>query len=202
MGYRMNLSKIACAWLLVGLLGAGTMACGDDDDDGNDAGTGGGGAGGSAGAKAGTGGSAGAKAGTGGASGAGAGGSAGSNATKMCGSNTCSGIMTALSFLPPCCDAAMGNACGVETDEAGTCTAIKQEGDEDSRCPSAQSVLGMEVKGCCKMGNKCGLMSGTLMGCVERSVYPTGFLMMVNMMPPPKLTAQACDAAGMDAGME
>jgi len=59
-------------------------------------------------------------------------------------------------------------------------------------------VLNMVTQGCCQPDGECGLKSGTLMGCVERTEYPSGFLL--SMMP---LTdAKTCTpVAGDDAGM-
>ena len=114
----------------------------------------------------------------------------------QCMGMSCGPTMSAQGPLMPCCDAANGMACGAIVGAMNQCVAIKQEGMADPSCPSAQSVLGMAVPGCCKMGNKCGLMSGTLMGCVERTQYPPTFLM--GMMA---LTAASC-GGDIDAGTE
>lgn len=198
--------EVARTALVIGLLAVGASACGDDDDDtGGGAGTGTSGVGASGTGAGASGTSAGGGSGMGGSSGGGAG-SGGMAAPMpiMCmpasGAVMCAATMTAAgTVLPPCCDAMEGNACGAIVDMAGTmCIAKGQMGTVDPSCPSAMSVLGMAVPGCCKPNNMCGLQSGTLMGCVERSRYPVAFLATVMGMPPPAPMSMACggDADG------
>jgi hypothetical protein len=59
----------------------------------------------------------------------------------------------------------------------------------------------MEAKGCCKAEGKCGFISASLTGCIERSVYPTGFLSMMepttSQFPLETVTCSADADAGM-----
>ena len=90
---------------------------------------------------------------------------------------TVSGMM-----LPPCCDTVNGMICGVSTSATNPmeCTGLMQEGtDVDvSICPSIKNALNMDAQPCCKASGKCGFRSQSLMGCIERSIYPVGFLGM------------------------
>jgi hypothetical protein len=52
------------------------------------------------------------------------------------------------------------------------------------------SVAGTMLAGCCTPSKKCGLRSGVLRGCIERTDYPPGFLM--SMQP---LNAASCGGA-------
>jgi hypothetical protein len=202
MKQRIEWKEIARTALVVGLLAVGLVACSSDDsdDDPPAAGTGAGvAAGGMGGASGGAGGASG---GAGGRSGAGgAGGAGGAPMTIMCNGMPCMGFTSAAgTMLMPCCDAMEGMACGAITDTMGTCIARMSPGTADASCPTAQSLLNMPVPGCCKPDGKCGLMSGTLMGCVERTRYPTTFLMTVMGMAPPPLTAAMC-GDGADGGI-
>ena len=199
MGYSMNWTKMGRAALMVGLVATLAWGCGGDDDDDDDAGSGG--SAGSAGSTAGTSGSSagsgGTKAGSGGSSGAGSG---GSMATKMCNGMTCPAVLLNGMMAPACCDTDSGGGCGAQYNmmDPTQCEGTKQEGMLDPTCPDAMSVLGTPLKGCCKMGNKCGVMSMSLMGCVERTDYPTQFLMMGS----PMLNAVNCGGSIMDGGTE
>lgn len=88
---------------------------------------------------------------------------------------------------PACCDADNGDACGAVVDMTGACEAVDQLGVDDPSCPSEMSTAGTMIAGCCTPAKKCGVRSGVLRGCIERSDYPPGFLM--SMM---QLTAQDC----------
>ena len=78
------------------------------------------------------------------------------------------------------------------------CVAVGQEGELDANCPTEKSVINTDVMGCCKPSGKCGLQSGTLMGCVQRSRYPVAFL---DAMTDP-LPLEDMDCGGdTDAGM-
>jgi hypothetical protein len=95
-----------------------------------------------------------------------------------------------------------GGGCGAMY-AAGMCEGVMQEGTDDPTCPDEDSRAGTVLKGCCKMGNKCGVRSASLMGCVERSDYPVQFLFTMTMgVDPPPLAAMACGGDGMDAGTE
>lgn len=198
MGYSMNWTKMGRVALMLGLLATLAWGCGGDDDDDDDAGSGGsaGSAGSTAGSSGSSAGSGGTKAGSGGSSGAGSG---GSMATVMCNGVVCPAVMISTSMAPPCCDMDSGGGCGAAYNamDPTQCEATKQEGVADTRCPAATSRLGTPLMGCCKMGNKCGVMSASLMGCVERTDYPLDFLEMGSAA----LQAVACDAA-MDGGTE
>jgi hypothetical protein len=76
-----------------------------------------------------------------------------------------------------CCDMDSGGACGAVVDTMGGCEAIDQPGTDDPSCPSAMSSAGTAIAGCCKSDGKCGVRSGVLRGCIERTDYPPGFLM-------------------------
>jgi len=78
---------------------------------------------------------------------------------------------------PGCCDMDSGGACGAVVDTMGGCEAVDQPGTDDPSCPSAMSTAGTALAGCCKPGGKCGVRSGVLRGCIERTDYPPGFLM-------------------------
>ena len=189
----------ARAALVIGALASFAWACGDDGgDDEPIAGTSASGTGGSGGSTAGTGGGGGGSGGSGGSTaGTGGGGGTGGSAPMPidCNGMQCTPIMTPIQTLPPCCDASMGNACGAIIDMAGTCIARGQMGTPSDECDDEMSVLGMAVEGCCRPDGMCGLQSGTLMGCIERSKYPLGFLMG---MPTTPLASMACsgDADG------
>lgn len=108
-------------------------------------------------------------------------------------------------MLPPCCDADNGDICGARTDaaDATKCTGVGQPGVEDMACPTLKNALNMDAKGCCRPDGTCGMLSLSLMGCIERSVYPTAFLSMmpdvVAMFP---LQTVQCTPATDDAGVE
>lgn len=193
MGYSMK-TKMGRAALVVGLLGMIAWGCGGDDDDDDDgtAGMAGSTAGSSGAGTGGMAGSAGSKAGTGGSMA----GTGGSMAPVMCGGVMCSPVLLQGMMAPACCDTDSGGGCGARYNAMNPmdCEGIKQEGVADPTCPSAMSVIGTEVPGCCKMGNKCGVMSASLMGCVERTDYPTQFI-----MGGMALQAQMC-GADMDGG--
>jgi hypothetical protein len=76
-----------------------------------------------------------------------------------------------------CCDEDNGGACGAVVDTMGGCEAVDQPGTDDPSCPTAMSSAGTMLMGCCKADGKCGVRSGVLRGCIERTDYPTGFLM-------------------------
>jgi hypothetical protein len=197
MGLRINSTKLARSALVIAMLAGCAWGCtsDDDDDDTPVAGSSGGGGASGSGSGGGT-----PVSGSGGAAGSRPGGSGGGGAPPMmimCGAMTCTAVMGAAGTLPPCCDAKNGNACGATVDMMGGCVAIKQEGVADPTCPSANSAAGTTVPGCCKMGNKCGLMSGALMGCVERTQYPPMFI-----MGGMSLQAVMCGQAAADAGTE
>jgi hypothetical protein len=171
-------------------------ACGDDDggDGGGEAGDGesgsGGGGAGMAGGTGGSGGRAGAGAGGGGA---GTGGAGGMPASIECGGETCNAVMSVMGALPPCCDDDSGGICGATVGMAGECEGVGQPGMDDSDCPSEMSVAMTMLPGCCTPDDKCGVRSATLMGCVERTDYPTTFLMSGE-----QLDEVDCDGGGGD----
>jgi hypothetical protein len=76
-----------------------------------------------------------------------------------------------------CCDMDSGGACGAVVDTMGGCEAVNQPGTDDPSCPSAMSSAGTTIVGCCKPDKKCGVRSGVLRGCIERTDYPPAFLM-------------------------
>lgn len=78
---------------------------------------------------------------------------------------------------PACCDADNGDACGAVVDMMGACEAVDQMGVDDTTCPSEMSTAGTMIVGCCTPNKKCGVRSGVLRGCIERTDYPPGFLM-------------------------
>jgi hypothetical protein len=186
---RSMFTKMAHTAIIAGCLATGAWACGDDDGGSN------GGSGGSGGSTAGSGGS---TAGSGGST-AGSGGStagSGGGDAVMCGGATCMPVANpAGDPFPPCCDEDNGDICGATVSEAGDCVGVGQEGELDPSCPSAMSVIMTEVPGCCRPDGTCGLRSGALMGCVERTQYPPAFLAEGT----PELQAQSCGDA--DAGM-
>ena len=160
-----------CTFACIAALGCTTTP--EDDDEGGGAGTP---AAGGAGAPAA--GGAGAPAAGAGAGGAGAGAAGMAAAPVMCGTKMCSSFMSASgSTLMPCCDMVNGTICGGIVGMMGECQGLGQPGEEDPSCASEMSVLGTPVPGCCRPDGKCGLKSGRLMRCVERSVYPTAFVM-------------------------
>jgi hypothetical protein len=187
------------------MISLGACTTEPEDDDGNQgggfAGTPAGGAGVPA---AGAGGAGGAAAGAGGAA-AGAGGSAGMAAPPvMCGGMMCNAVMSANGPLPACCDTANGDICGATVSMDGMqCVGVGQSGEDDPSCPMEMSVIMTPLAGCCKEDGKCGVRSGTLMGCIERTQYPVTFLAApaMGMMAAP-LTAADCGGggAGMGAG--
>lgn len=217
MNYSINFKRALSVSLVIGFLCVGAIGCDDSEDDGGTSGVGGasGGVGGAAGATGGVGGAAGATGGVGGAAGGGAGGAGGGGAggaggmppaTVQCGSATCTTMMISGRTLPPCCDTVNGMTCGLLTSETNPmeCTGLMQEGtDVDvSICPTIKNALEMDAPPCCKPTGKCGFRSAGLMGCIERSVYPTAFL-----SPMPATTAMFplqsidCVAGEEDAGM-
>jgi hypothetical protein len=78
---------------------------------------------------------------------------------------------------PGCCDMDNGGACGAVVDTMGACEAVDQPGTDDASCKSEMSVAGTMIAGCCTPSKKCGVRSGVLRGCIERTDYPPGFLM-------------------------
>jgi hypothetical protein len=76
-----------------------------------------------------------------------------------------------------CCDEDNDGACGAVVDEMGSCEAVDQEGSDDPSCPSEMSTAGTMIAGCCTPAGACGVRSGVLRGCIERTDYPPGFLM-------------------------
>jgi len=195
MNYLMTLKRALSLSLIVGFLCVGVVGCGDDEDETPAGGTGGsGGSGGSSGT-AGDGGDGGGGTGGGGTGGDGGGGTGGGGtggtggmpapdltpiscpgATAMCGPVSAGGMM-----LQPCCDAANGDICGAVTGgtvAAPVCTGVGQVGtDVDAAiCPTFINALNMPASGCCRPEGKCGLRSASLMGCIERTVYPERFL--------------------------
>jgi hypothetical protein len=218
MDYSMTLKRALSLSLIVGFLCVGAVGCGDDEEEtpaggsggsggssgtAGDGGDGGGGTGGDGGdGGGGTGGG-----GTGGDGGGGAGGGGPDltpiscpGATAMCGPVIAGGMM-----LPSCCDAANGDICGARTDamDATKCTGVGQVGtDVDAAiCPTFINALNTPASGCCRPEGKCGLRSASLMGCIERTVYPTAFLSMaaadVAMFPLLEIECTADEDAGM-----
>jgi hypothetical protein len=108
----------------------------------------------------------------------------------MCMDMPCAPMVT-LPTVPgpaePCCDDDSGGGCGVVVSTMGECEALDQPGTDDASCPNEMSALGTPIAGCCKPDGKCGVRSGVLRGCIERSDYPPTFLM--SMM---QLTALDC----------
>jgi hypothetical protein len=194
MKHWMTWKEVARSALVIGLLASGAWACGDDDDgDEPTAGTGASGTGASGTGASGTSGG-----GSGGSGGGGSGGSGGTGGTPapmtiMCGTATCMGGMLQGTPTPPCCDMDSGNVCGLVIDAMTmACEGVMQPGTDDPSCPSEMSIIMTNLAGCCKPDNKCGVRSGSLMGCIERTDYPTQFLAQVNMMAPPPLSAVDC----------
>ncbi|MDH5674386.1 MAG: PKD domain-containing protein [Myxococcales bacterium] len=107
------------------------------------------------------------------------GGAAAAGGDVVCNGETCAPVVGATGELPACCDMDSGGGCGAQVSmtDPSDCEAINQPGDLDPSCPPAMSVIGTEVPGCCKPDGKCGVMSGTLSGCIERTDYPPAFLM-------------------------
>jgi hypothetical protein len=98
----------------------------------------------------------------------------------MCMGMTCDPMVTLPGAAAPslgCCDMDSGGACGAVVDTMGACEAVNQPGTDDPSCPSAMSSAGTMIVGCCKPDKKCGVRSGVLRGCIERTDYPPGFLM-------------------------
>ncbi len=205
MRHSINLKKIACTAFAVGLLGAGAWGCGDDtaEDDAPAAGTSAAGAGGTSGGAGGTsGGAGGTSGGAGGASG-GSGGAGGMAATVPCGTATCSpGTLSGMP-APACCDMDSGMVCGLAYNAMGGCEGLMQPGTDDPSCPTELSTIMTNLVGCCKPDGKCGVRSGQLMGCVERTDYPVEFLAMVGTppAPPPPLAAMDCGGGDADGGI-
>lgn len=83
---------------------------------------------------------------------------------------------------PGCCDMDSGGACGAVVDMMGACEAVNQPGTDDPSCPSEMSTAGTMIAGCCKSDGKCGVRSGVLRGCIERTDYPPGFLMSMTQL--------------------
>jgi len=117
-----------------------------------------------------------------------------------CDGTTCQPLTTALGMLPPCCSDKEGLVCGAQTsmDTPPQCTALMQPGTDDPTCPTEMSVAMTALAGCCIPGGMCGVRSATLMGCIERSEYPIGFLMG---MPTTPLASMACGGGG-DGGAQ
>ena len=88
---------------------------------------------------------------------------------------------------PACCDADNDGACGAVVDMMGACEAVDQMGVDDTSCPSEMSAAGTMIVGCCTPSKKCGVRSGVLRGCIERTDYPPAFLMSMA-----QLDAKAC----------
>jgi hypothetical protein len=108
----------------------------------------------------------------------------------MCMSKVCEPMVTLPGQTQPslgCCDMDSGGACGAVVDMMGACEAVNQPGTDDPSCPSEMSTAGTMIAGCCKSDGKCGVRSGVLRGCIERTDYPPGFLM--SMM---QLEAASC----------
>lgn len=108
----------------------------------------------------------------------------------MCMGKVCDPKVTLPGAAEPsqgCCDMDSGGACGAVVDTMGGCEAVDQPGTDDPSCPSAMSSAGTMIAGCCKSDGKCGVRSGVLRGCIERTDYPPGFLM--SMM---QLEAASC----------
>jgi hypothetical protein len=78
---------------------------------------------------------------------------------------------------PGCCDMDSAGACGAVVSTMGDCEAVDQEGTDNPACPSEMSAAGTMIAGCCKPDGKCGVRSGVLRGCIERTDYPPAFLM-------------------------
>jgi hypothetical protein len=89
-----------------------------------------------------------------------------------------------------CCDEDNDGACGAVVDEMGGCEAVDQPGTDDPSCPSEMSTAGTMVAGCCTAAGACGVRSGVLRGCIERTDYPPGFLMSMTQL-------EAADCGGM-----
>jgi hypothetical protein len=216
MDYSMTLKRALSLSLIVGFLCVGAVGCGDDEEETPMGGAGGaGGTGGDSG-ESGEGGDGGGGTGGGGAGGAGGGGDGGGGAggaggmappmPMMCGATLCSPISAGGTMLNVCCPS--GDACGAVTGGTATepmCTELGQVGmDVDAAiCPTFINALNTPASGCCRPEGKCGLRSASLMGCIERTVYPEAFLSMlaadVAMFP---LQAIDCTyVADEDAGM-
>jgi hypothetical protein len=88
---------------------------------------------------------------------------------------------------PGCCDMDNDGACGAIVDMMGACEAVDQPGTDDPSCPTEMSVASTMLAGCCTPAGRCGVRSGTLRGCIERTDYPPGFLMSMT-----QLTATDC----------
>ena len=82
---------------------------------------------------------------------------------------------------PGCCDMDSDGACGAVVSMMGDCEAVDQEGTDNAACPSEMSAASTMIAGCCKPDGKCGVRSGVLRGCIERTDYPPAFLL--SMMP-------------------
>ena len=200
MDYSINLKRLMCAGFVLGVLSVATVGCGDDSDDG-------GGTGGTSGTSGGTGGAggtgSGGMGGSGGGGAGGMGGAGGAPATMMCGTATCMGATIQSRMLLPCCDAAHGNICGLSTSmtDPMECTGLGQMGTDNTTCPPILNALDMPAPLCCTPEGQCGYRSASLMGCIERSVYPVGFLSMmptvVAMFPLQSVACGADDDAGM-----
>ena len=69
-------------------------------------------------------------------------------------------------------------------------------------CPTIKNALEADAKTCCNPDGECGFVSASLMGCIERSIYPTAFLSSMapttGMFPLQTIT---CSAGDDDAGM-
>jgi hypothetical protein len=101
-------------------------------------------------------------------------------APVMCMGAACDPMVTlpgATEPSPGCCDMDNGGACGAVVDMMGACEAVDQPGRDDPSCPSEMSVAGTAIAGCCTDAGACGVRSGTLRGCIERTDYPPAFLM-------------------------
>jgi hypothetical protein len=101
-------------------------------------------------------------------------------APVMCMAKVCDPKVTlpgASEMSAACCDMDNGGACGAVVDTMGACEAVDQPGADDPSCPSEMSVAGTMIAGCCTPGKKCGVRSGVLRGCIERTDYPPAFLL-------------------------
>lgn len=78
---------------------------------------------------------------------------------------------------PGCCDMDSGGVCGAVIDTMGGCVGVDLPGTDDAKCKGEMSVAGTMLLGCCTPSKKCGVRSGVLRGCIERTHYPPTFLM-------------------------
>jgi hypothetical protein len=184
---KAHLGRVALAVCMVTSFGA--LGCSKKSDAGPAAaaGTGGANAGTGAAGKGGTGGSSTGTAGRGGAGGTGSGGTGGAAAMVTCGGTAC--MVPMGSQLTSCC--LPDNTCGLGI--MTECQMPSQEGGLDPSCPAHMTATGLNLMGCCKAGNMCGVMSVSGLGCVERT--------HLAMFAGGPLDAMACGGGGQDAGM-